>query len=99
MPLQYLKTSKMNNIITFQRHDCIIPNSNQAPFFLNDRTLTDFHIIKSFSKDITCTPFEEKILNTYFLKDRGWGLQRDINFKSELIMQTVDVVRFFNFHN
>jgi len=89
----------MNNIIPFQSQDIIIPNLNQAPFFINDGNFFDFHILKSFNKDITCTPFEEKILNKYFLKDRGWGLQRDINFKSELIIQTVDVVRFFNFHN
>lgn len=73
----------------------IIPFVNEEPFFLNHPEFTDEYIIKSINCSIDPTFFDKVSLNEYYLKEMGFGFDKDINFNSRLVLFQLDFARWF----
>jgi hypothetical protein len=68
---------------------------NNDRFFLNNQEFTNEYIINSSNRGIEPTLYEKKILNEYFLTDIGFGLDKDINFNSNLVSSYLDFARWY----
>ncbi len=73
----------------------MIPFDNKDVFFLNNSEFSNEYIISSNNRNIEPTFFEKKILNKYFLTEIGFGLDKNINFNSNLILSYLDFARFY----